>query len=198
MKHVKMEKIAQNKLMITLSCTEILQLNSETHLKESADLISSIIKTMDHQYQFSVLNKKILLEMIPSVTEGYDIFLTELPSESNQMPEKTDIFILAFPEFENLIFAGHLLKEEFHGTYLVYLLDETYYLVLYPAPHTHDKKIQIRLCDLGETVSDSVIYESVLFEYAQFVADDKMMRNFLSDDTNDFSCQYSSDKKHLK
>lgn len=162
---MKIEKIDQNQLIITLSPTEILQINLEFDTKEPKNLLDKLLHLVEKEYDFSIMNEKILLEMIPSVQDGCNIFITKA-NEKRQEPQQNGCLSIAIiSEWKTVEYAVGLLNETVIKGSALYRLDGLYYLVLYTETPAEKKEIQVRLSDLGEWLKSPELFESVLKEY---------------------------------
>ncbi|MBO5408331.1 MAG: hypothetical protein J6A61_02870 [Clostridia bacterium] len=174
---MKIEQINSCKFKITLSCTEILEMNSDVYPAHTAKLIQTLLKTLEDEHCFSIFNRKILLEMIPSVKDGCHIFLTALYSEQNDNERGSDILIVSLSRWETVAHALELLEINIQEYCALYLLDEVYYLVIRSVEATH-LNLQTRLSDLGDCVKNPKMFESVLLEYASLIAEGKTLQAF--------------------
>ncbi len=175
---MKFEKINSHKLKITLSCTEILQMNSELQPDTTSHLFQTLLKTLDTEYQLPILNQKILLEMIPSKEEGCNIYLTFFQGEQNNEENSNNTLILSFRLREAVVYALSVIGTDFFKHCALYLLDEMYYLVICSIQSLH-QGIQTRLSDLGECVKNPKLYESVLSEYGRCIAGGNTLHIFV-------------------
>ena len=175
---MKIEQINSYKYKITFSCTEILQMNSEIHPTQASTLIQSMINALEKEYQFSILNRKVLMEMIPSMTDGCHLYLTVISNVQSINHNPDDIMILSFQQKKAVADAIAILEQCFLKECVLYLLDEMYYLVISSIQKLH-QNIQTRLSDLGECIKNPKMYEPVLLEYATFIARGKALRSFL-------------------
>lgn len=164
-KRVKIEKIEQNKLKITLSCTEMLQINPEIAPEESQKLISELFHSLEAEYGFSIMNQKIVLEMIPSSQDGCNIFITKSDTACLAAQPKNHLAILSFSKWSTMEYALTLLNNQFLGSGMIYRLDGMYYLILYAKSSKLISQAETLLSDLGECVTNPELFVSVLQEY---------------------------------
>ena len=80
---MKIEKIDENQVKITLSCAEMLTMNSENSEDSSTNLVMDLLGALEEEFQFSMIHHAIVLEMVPSKKEGCEIFLTKTESKNH-------------------------------------------------------------------------------------------------------------------
>ncbi len=162
---MKIEKIEQNKLKITLSCTEMLQINPEIAPDESQKLITKLFHSLETEYNFSIMNKRIILEMVPSPQDGCNIYITKPDTVSLTTKQKNYLSILSFSKWNTMEHAITLLENRFTGSGMIYRLDGIYYLILYAKNKILINQTETLLSDLGECVENPELFISVLQEY---------------------------------
>ena len=166
---MKIEKIDQNKLKITLSPTDMLQINLELDEQEPQNLLEQLFYTLEKEYHFSVLNEKILLETVPSVQEGYYLFITKSNIKAEEKSEVSGVSILTCSDWKIAEYIFHLLNGNITKRCAIYRMDGEYYFVLYSKSDTARKKTKLLLSDLGEWMDNPELYEGVLQEYGVFL-----------------------------
>ncbi len=162
---MKIEKIEPNKLKITLSCTELLQINPEIAPDESQKLISKLFHSLETEHHFSIMNKKIVLEMVPSLQDGCNIYITKPDAVSLTTQHKNHLAILSFSTWNTMEHAITLLSNYFTGSGMIYRLDGIYYLILYAKNKLLISQTETLLSDLGDYVENPELFVSVLQEY---------------------------------
>lgn len=182
-KRVKIEKIDNNKLKITLSCMEILQMNLDIHPNESTNSFLKLLNALETEHHFSVINQKIILEMIPGESDGCSIYLTTAFSEKKkQLTHPLKRLIFSFSGLDIILYAVELICDKFQGTVSIYRLDERYYLILYFETQEHFKTIRTLLSDLGDHIGNPQLFESVLTEYGKPLCHHESMKHFSQKD----------------
>ncbi len=162
---MKIEKIDQNQLKITLSCTEMLQMNLEITPQESQNILTNLLYSLETDYQFSIMNHKIILEMIPSRQDGCNLFITKIQAEQIKTDHSMRLLIFSFVQWETVEYAENLISGSFAGECAICRLDGLYYLILYLDSLAQEEQIMLLLSDFGECVKHPKLFESVLKEY---------------------------------
>lgn len=162
---MKIERIDHNQLKITLTCTEMLQINLEMDTKESQNILLNLLKSLETDYQFSMMNHKIILEMIPSRQDGCNIFITKTESEKSCENHCVKLQIFSFEQRKTAEYVEQLIDTHFVEKIAFYRLDELYYLVCYLSPSAPEEQLICLIADFGEYVKNPTLFESVLKEY---------------------------------
>ena len=168
---MKIEKIDENQVKITLSCTEMLQMNAENISNDSASLLNELLGALEKEFQFSIIRHAIHLEMIPSKKDGCEIYLTKTESQI-QTKEEENLIITAFSESEEALYAGRLSKKYLHGQISVYLFNDEFYLIITSNEKNALSKLRLLLSDLGDSVQYPVLMEGVLKEYGTLILEE--------------------------
>ncbi len=168
---MKIEKIDENQVKITLSCTEMLKMNAQSAPEESSRLMWELLGTLENEFRFSMINQAIMLEMVPSKQDGCEIFLTKTDEKKQKRCEK-NLVITSFRESEEAFYAGTLSKQYVKGRICIYLMQEEYYLVLSSEDQISLSRMQLILCDLGNTVENPHLMEGVLTEYGTLLLEE--------------------------
>jgi len=168
---VKIEKIDENQVKITLSCAEMLTMNAENSENASSNLVMDLLGALEEEFQFSMIHHAIVLEMVPSKKDGCEIFLTK--TESKNHPKKEEnLIITSFSESEDALYAGRLSKRYISGQLAVYLMDNEFYLVISSNEKQALPKIKLLLSDLGDSIENPLLMESVLKEYGTLILEE--------------------------
>ena len=165
---MKIEKIDENQVKITLSCAEMLTMNSETSEDSSANLVMELLETLEEDFQFSMIHHAIVLEMVPSKKDGCEIFLTKTESK-NHLNKEENLLITSFLESEDALYAGRLCKKYISGHLAVYLMNNEFYLVVSSNEKQTLAKIKLLLSDLGDSIENPLLMEGVLREYGTLI-----------------------------
>ena len=168
---MKIEKIDENQVKITLSCAEMLTMNSQNISEESQNIWMELLATLEDEYRFSMINHQILLEMVPSQKDGCEIFLTKTESHK-QVKKEENLIIASFVTSEDAFYAGTLSKKYLQGQLSVYLFNNAYYLVLQSPEQADLKKVRMMISDFGDTIQNPALMESVLQEYGTLIIND--------------------------
>lgn len=163
---MKIEKIDHNQLKVTLSCTEMLQMNLEIDPKEPQNILTKLLYALETDYQFSMMNHKIMLEMIPSKQDGCNIFITKTESKQKQTNPADSLLIFSFMQWKTVDYIKQLIGNQLPEEHQIYRLDGLYYLLLHPFSFEQEEQIKMLLSDFGECIENPKLFESVLKEYA--------------------------------
>ena len=91
---MNIELIDKNKLKAVLSCLDILNLNCDVSElfgeALSHNLIDEILKEAYEKFSFTADISKIMVEAIPSQTDGYIVFITKI--EDDELLKKAKFF----------------------------------------------------------------------------------------------------------
>ncbi len=168
---MKIEKIDENQVKISLSCAEMLKMNAQSAPEESSRLMWELLGALENEFRFSMINQEIVLEMVPSKQDGCEIFLTKTDAKKQKRSEK-NLIITSFSDSEKAFYAGTLSKQYVKGRIAVYLMNEEYYLVLTSEDRISLSRMQLILCDLGDTVENPHFMEGVLTEYGTLLLEE--------------------------
>lgn len=171
MEGVKIEKIDENQVKITLSCTEMLKMNAQNAPEETSQLMWELFGALENEFRFSIINQAIVLELVPSKQDGCEIFLTKTDAKKQKRCEH-NLVITSFSESEEALYAGRLSKQYVKGHTAVYLMNGEYYLAIKSADRIALSKIQLILCDLGNTVENPLMMEGILKEYGTLILEE--------------------------
>ncbi len=170
---MKIEKIDENQVKITLSCAEMLQMNAQNYTEESSNMMMELLETVENELSFSMMNHAIVFEMVPSKKDGCEILLTKTESKQPQKSEN-GMIIFSFWEAREALYAGQLAKNYVQGRLEIYVLGDAYYLLISPNDKQSIQKIGLLLSDLGDCVSNPLFMESVLKEYGVLLSEEYM------------------------
>lgn len=162
---MKIEKIDPNQLKITLSCTEMLQINLAATETESENILKNLLHAIENEYSFSIMNHKIILEMIPSAQEGCNLYITKAKRKEITPKASVHILVFSFLNWDTAEYATQTLQTSLLKECQLYRLDGIYYLVLFPESDLLKEQLILRLSDFGEQMQNPKVYEGVLKEY---------------------------------
>lgn len=160
---MKIEKTDYNQIKISLSCTEMLQINPEVDPDISQKILIQLFHSLESAQIFSMMNQKIILEIIPSKQDGCDILVTK--SEDAITTPLSRCLIFSFPDKKAVDDTILFIRKINNINFDVYQMDEQYYMVFYVKSQSGNDWIDFRLFDLGESVANAELFESVLKEY---------------------------------
>lgn len=175
---MKIELIDENRIKVILSCYDILELNFDvsslsTDTAEARLLFKDILKSAEEKFGFCANVDRIVVEAIPSVREGYVIYITKASDKFgfkntvSDSEEKSAIF--SFADFSTLKTAVCTAAAMYGGRTDLFLLDSKYYLVLGSGLKENFKKTEVMLTEFGEKILNSVMFETVLNEYGKLI-----------------------------
>lgn len=184
MKNVKIEMIDENKIKVVLSCLDILNLDDDiTQLfgeTTNHALLTAILNEAFLKFGFMASDGKIMVESIPSPSEGYIVVITKL--EDDEI-EKASV-IYEFDDYYSLK-KGILEIERFvSGSSTLYALDSKYYLLIRSDLNDDFEKVQIMLTEYGAKTQNADMYEAVLYEYGKLIFKKnavKMLKSYIND-----------------
>ena len=163
---MKIEKIDENQLKITLSCTEMLTINSQNVSEESQNILMELLGKIEDEFRFSMIHHNMILEMVPSQKDGCEIFLTKT---EKQTKIEEHLLITSFLKSEDAFYAKTLSKKYLQAQMSVYLMNNEYYLVIHSKEQSSLSRVRILLSDFGDSVQYPILMESVLKEYGTLI-----------------------------
>ena len=168
---MKIEKIDENQVKITLSCTEMLTMNAQNISEESSNLLMELLETLEGEFCFSMIQHAITMEMVPSKKDGCEIYLTKTDSKKqNQIAER--LVVTSFQESEDALYAGRLSKKHVQGRIAVYLMNNEFYLVISSQEKRNLSRVRLLLSDLGNSIGNPLLMESILKEYGTLIVEE--------------------------
>lgn len=171
MENVNIELIDKNKLKAVLSCLDILNLDCDVSElfgeSLSHNLIDEILKKAYDKFSFKADISKIMVEAMPSQTDGYIVFITKIEDDDLLKSTKENIAIYSFSNLSQLKRGISEIKNIFYGSSSLFELDGKYYLVLNSDIRQNFKKTKIILTEFGDRINDSFLFISVLHEYGK-------------------------------
>ena len=120
MENVNIEMIDKNKLKAVLSCLDILNLDCDVSElfgeSLSHNLIDEILKKADDKFSFKADISKIMVEAMPSQTDGYIVFITKIEDENLIKSTKENIAVYSFSNLFQLKRGISEVKNIFYGS----------------------------------------------------------------------------------
>ena len=175
---VKIEPISENRIKVILSCYDILELNFDvsslsTDTVEARLFFKDVLKKAEEKFGFSANVDRIVVEALPSVRDGYVIYITKASEDLSlikaEMKNKETNAVFSFIDFGTLKTAVRVVLDVFYGRSDLFVLDNKYYLVLDSVLEENFSKAEIMLTEFGEKILNSVMFESVLNEYGKLL-----------------------------
>ena len=201
MNSVKIEKINDNKIEITLSNSELEERNLDFqslryNTPEAQTLFLDMMKQAEYEHGFKTANCQLFIEaasvnngqFIVTVTKLQERSLPPVPQKKkNSLPELrvkkkqakvNEKIIYKFDNFEQIceLVKAKCIPLDLPST--LYEYNNTFFLVLTPSPKTH-----LLILEFGEQVKDSGIAEGFLHEHGNKIIDGEVMnvinKNFI-------------------
>lgn len=198
---MKIEKINDNKIKITLSNSELEErnLNFQSlryNTPEAQTLFLDMMKQAEYEHGFKTANCQLFIEaasvnngqFIVTVTKLQEKTLPPVPQKrKNSLPElkvkkkQTVVnqkIVYKFDNFEQICELVKTKSVPLDIPSTLYEYNNTFFLVLIPSPKTH-----LLILEFGEQVKDSKIAESFLYEHGNKIIDGEVMdvinKNFI-------------------
>lgn len=182
---MKIEKINDNKIKVTLSTTELQERNLDFqalryNTPEAQSLFWDMMKQAENEHGFKTTNCQLFIEAAASINDGQFIVtvtklqdkalppapqkkklpVPELKVRRKQM-SKNQNYIYRFNDFEqicNLLSSTTIPKDTLSS---LYEYDGAFFIIAKPS-----KKLHLIISEFGEIVKDSISFEGFLEEYA--------------------------------
>ncbi len=198
---MKIEKINDNKIKITLSNSELEERNLDFqslryNTPEAQTLFLDMMKQAEYEHGFKTANCQLFIEaasvnngqFIVTVTKLQEKTLPPVPQKrKNSLPElkvkkkQTVVnqkIVYKFDNFEQICELVKTKSVPLDIPSTLYEYNNTFFLVLIPSPKTH-----LLILEFGEQVKDSKIAESFLYEHGNKIIDGEVMdvinKNFI-------------------
>ncbi len=198
---MKIEKINDNKIKITLSNRELEERNLDFqslryNTPEAQTLFLDMMKQAEYEHGFKTANCQLFIEaasindgqFIVTVTKLQEKSLPPIPQKrKNSLPElkvkkkQTVVNQKVVYKFDNFEEICELVKTKSIPLDIpstLYEYNNTFFLVLIPSPKTH-----LLILEFGEQVKDSKIAEGFLYEHGNKIIDGEVMnvinKNFI-------------------
>ncbi|HHX17610.1 MAG TPA: adaptor protein MecA [Clostridium sp.] len=197
---MKIEKINENKIKVTISFNDLeernIDLNSLNYNSpETQELFWDMMEQAEIQLGFTASDAQLCIEAVPDADEGFVILITKMDEENEfesihkyiknrfrktdlRVKKKTKkvcstIVIYAFDDFENLCVLCKNLFDIYSGESTLYKLKNTYYLLLTKNSWSVDNlnAFDLILNEYGQKVKNTNFYEGYLNEHAVKVID---------------------------
>jgi len=182
---MKIEKINDNKIKVTLSVKELEERNLDFqslryNTPEAQTLFWDMMKQAENEYGFSASNCQLFIEaasindgkFIVTVTKLQDKALPPVPQKKKlPVPElkvrkkqisKSENFIYKFNDFEQICCLLSATEIPSNLTSTLYEYKNAFFLVTKPAKNLH-----LTISEFGEVVKDSISVEGILQEHGK-------------------------------
>ncbi len=189
---MKIEKINDNKIKVTLSTTELQERNLDFqalryNTPEAQTLFWDMMKQAENEHGFKTTNCQLFIEAAASVNDGqFIVTVTKLQGNGNSLPPapqkrklpipelkvrkkqipKTQNYIYKFNDFEqicNLLSSGNVPKDLPAS---LYEYKNSFFIIARPS-----KAVHLIISEFGEVVKDSVSIEGILMEHGRKIVE---------------------------
>lgn len=197
---MKIEKISDNKIKVTISFNDLEKRNIDLsslnyNSPETQELFWDMIEQAEMELGFTTSDAQLCIEAVPDADEGFVILITKMYEEcefesihkyiKNRF-KKTDlrvkkktkkvcsaIVIYAFDDFEDLCLLSKRLFNIYSGESTLYKLENTYYLLLTKNSWSVDNldTFDLVLSEYGQKVKNTNFYEGYLNEHGVKIID---------------------------
>ena len=172
---MKIERIAQNKLKITLFNEDLTKWNIDiknltSDSEEIRNIFWSILKQAQVETDFKIDGSQLMVEAI-SQPDKFVMIVTKTgaekkkPIELPSAPKQRNLLIFAFPSINEVKQACSVIKNFYNGKSVLYRFEDEYYLSLNPY---NSKKLDV-LTEYGREIKDVVSVSGMLSEYGKML-----------------------------
>ncbi len=185
------EKISDDKIKVTVNKEDIKIWNVDIknlteNTPEAQDLFWFALRQAEKDVNFKVGEAQLLVEAIPSKTEGFIMLISKMDPKENVMDvlgkstlrrqaseikvKKRSrsaqlINIFKFADFETLCSCIKQIKEMFYGKSALYKYEDKFYLMLIPYDTMMFFETENIIMEYGVRVASPTLYEGVLKEH---------------------------------
>lgn len=192
---MKIEKINENKIRVTISLSDLeernIDLGSLNYNSPAAqELFWDMMEQAEMQFGFDTADSQLCIEAMPDSDEGFIVTITKLDDDGdfesiqkyikNKFTKKelrnkkksrklySALVVYSFDNFEDLCLLSKKIQPVYTGDSTLYKLKSVYYLVMTRNTLclSNPKVFDTILCEYGTKVTNSALYEGYLSEYA--------------------------------
>lgn len=193
---MKIEKISDNKIKITISLDDLeernIDLDSLNYNSPAAqELFWDMMEQAEIQFGFNVSDSQLVIEPVPDSDDGFIITITRVEDEEdfesihkyiknrykkNDLKVKrknrkvfSSLVIYSFSDFDDLCALAKKIGPVYCGESSIYKLKDTYFLVLSKNSFNSSgtKALETLFSEYGHKVNNAVFFEGYLNEYAE-------------------------------
>ncbi|WP_010251434.1 adaptor protein MecA [Acetivibrio cellulolyticus] len=197
---MKIEKINDNKIKVTISLSDLQERNIDFEALNynspaTQELFWDMMEQAEIQFGFNTSESQLAIEASPDDSDGFVIFISKLDEDSDfesiqkyiknkfkksdlRVKKKSQkvcssIIIYSFEHFDHILSLCNRIKLMYTGESTLYKLKSTYYMVLTKNTFSVDsiKYFESLLNEYGSRVSNTSYYEGYLEEYADKIAE---------------------------
>lgn len=198
---MKMEKINDNKIKVTISLSDLEERNIDMSALNSSSLAAQelfwdMMEQAEMELGFDTSDSQLCIEAYPDMEEGFTVTITKLDEDGDfesihkyikskyikkELRAKkkskkvcSNVLMYAFTTFEDLCMLAKKLRPSYTGDSTVYKCKDTYYMVLSRAGSCdgNGRAFEMSLSEYGTKLTNITFYEGYLNEYGQ-----KLMQN---------------------
>ncbi|NLD50713.1 MAG: adaptor protein MecA [Clostridiaceae bacterium] len=197
---MKIEKINDNKIKVTISLNDLeernIDLNSINYNSPATqELFWDMMEQAEIQFGFNASDSQLAIEAVPDESEGFVVIITKLDEDGDfesiqkyikNKFKKTDlkvkkksqklcssIVVYSFNSFEDLYQLSNRLRYIYFGESTLYRLKDIYYIILTKSNWSVNniKLFESVLNEYGTKINNTSFYEGYLNEYAVKIID---------------------------
>ncbi|OPZ87682.1 MAG: Adapter protein MecA 2 [Firmicutes bacterium ADurb.Bin419] len=197
---MKIEKINDNKIKVTISLSDLQERNIDFdalnyNSPATQELFWDMMEQAEIQFGFNTAESQLAIEASPDDGDGFVIFITKLDDDGDfesiqkyiknkfkksdlRVKKKSQkvcssIIIYSFENLDHLISLCDRIKFIYTGESSLYKLKDTYYMMLTKNTFSVEnvKYFEALLNEYGKKVTNTLYYEGYLEEYANKIAE---------------------------
>ena len=183
---MKIEKIAQDKIKITLFDEDLIKFNIDiknltSNSEEIRNVFWSILKQAQAEADFNIDGSQLMVEAI-SRPDSFVMIVTRTPHEKKAKIAKTPVtkpyqfFVFSFPHLNDLKQACSEISPYFKGESILHKYKDEYYLTL----NLYDAKKCDALSEYGREIKDVAAISGLLSEYGISLIKENAVENISS------------------
>lgn len=179
---MKIEKISPNEIVLIYTKEDLndLGIDIDKYYDDSQKICWDLIEAAEIEETFFDEDSKTMIEAMATGDGGLRIKLKRIPlnAKSKKIKKKhrrnTDLFplIYEFDDFERVIYSVKQIRYDFSGVGSLFKLEENYFLMLNSISENAALSADIKLCEYGNKISNSKIFEGKLKEYGDVLIKD--------------------------
>jgi adapter protein MecA 1/2 len=195
---LKMEKINENKIKVTISLDDLeernIDLDSLNYNSPAAqELFWDMMEQAEVEFGFNISDSQLVIEPTPDIEDGFIIIITKIDEDGDfesihkyikNRYKKSDlkskrkskkiyssITIYSFRSFDDLCELSKRIQQIYSGESTLFKYKATYYLLLTRSNFTvsNMELFDIMMSEYSEKVSNASFYEGYLNEYGEII-----------------------------
>ena len=200
---MRIERIAQNKIKVTLSNDDLLEwdisFESLTYNSPQAqELFWDLMKRAEEEAGFFADGSQLVVEAMPTRNDGFIMLITKV-EEGDESPLKKLVkpkskrefktkkqkysispIVFEFDAFNDVVEACKNIENRFIGNSSLYKKDGKFFLVLDVDNEYLAEDLKLLLTEFAKKVDNSFVKEGELFEHAEMLIKESAVENFNS------------------